>query len=161
MTDIVIYEAPGGGIEVRLDWETVWLNQAQFGDLFGRERSVITKHLRNVFEEGELEEKSNVQNLHFAIPAERHQPRFQAGNARRAIDGRASASQTADNGVPGELGESGNLEGGDLKRADLFRAGPNLILVQVPRAGVVGLQLPVGKAFSYLDANPRIETEGA
>ena len=66
MTDIVIYETPGGRIEVRLDRETVWLNQAQLGDLFGRERSVITKHLRNVFEEGELEEKSNVQNLHIA-----------------------------------------------------------------------------------------------
>lgn len=36
------------------------------GQLFGRERSVVTKHLRNVFAEGELDEKSNVQNLHIA-----------------------------------------------------------------------------------------------
>jgi hypothetical protein len=34
--------------------------------LFGRERSVITKHVNNVFKEGELEEKSNVQNMHIA-----------------------------------------------------------------------------------------------
>ena len=34
--------------------------------LFGRERSVITKHIRNVFRDGELEEESNVQNLHIA-----------------------------------------------------------------------------------------------
>jgi prophage maintenance system killer protein len=44
----------------------VWLTQAQMAELFGRERSVITKHLRNVFLEGELVEKSNVQNLHIA-----------------------------------------------------------------------------------------------
>ena len=37
----------------------------------------------------------------------------------------------------------------------LFRAKPDLILVQAPRAEVVGLQLPAGKAFSYLAANPR------
>jgi hypothetical protein len=36
--------------------------------LFGRERSVISKHIRNVFNDGELEEESNVQNLHIAQP---------------------------------------------------------------------------------------------
>ena len=46
--------------------DSVWLRQEQMGELFGRERSVITKHLRNIFVEGELEEKSNVQNLHIA-----------------------------------------------------------------------------------------------
>jgi prophage maintenance system killer protein len=40
---------------VRLERETVWLTQAQMGELFGRERSVITKHLRNVFREHELD----------------------------------------------------------------------------------------------------------
>ena len=37
-----------------------------FSDLFQRERSVITKHINNVFKEGELDEKSNVQNLHIS-----------------------------------------------------------------------------------------------
>jgi len=66
--DVVIFEAPDGRIQldVRLERETVWLTQAQMAELFGRERSVITKHLRNVFLEGELAEKSNVQNLHIA-----------------------------------------------------------------------------------------------
>ena len=45
-------------LEVALDKETVWLNQAQMCALFGRERSVITKHIRNVFQEGELERDS-------------------------------------------------------------------------------------------------------
>ena len=65
-SEIALYEAPGGDIrlEVRLDRDTVWLTQAQMADLFGRERSVVTKHVRNVFADGELIEESNVQNLH-------------------------------------------------------------------------------------------------
>ncbi len=43
-------------LQVRLEGETVWLTQAQMAELFQRERSVITKHIRNVFEEGELVE---------------------------------------------------------------------------------------------------------
>jgi len=55
--EVVLYEAPAGEVrvDVRLDHETVWLTQEQMGQLFGRERSVITKHVRNVFREGELE----------------------------------------------------------------------------------------------------------
>jgi prophage maintenance system killer protein len=55
--EIVLYEAADGGIQldVRLERETVWLTQAQIADLFGRERSVITKHLRNVYSEHELD----------------------------------------------------------------------------------------------------------
>lgn len=66
--EVVLYQTPSGEtrLEVRLDHDTVWLRQEQMGQLFGRERSVITKHLRNVFTEGELDEKSNVQNLHIA-----------------------------------------------------------------------------------------------
>lgn len=64
--DILIYEGDNARVEVRLDRESVWLTQEQVSLLFGRERSVITKHLRNVFAEGELDEKSNVQNLHIA-----------------------------------------------------------------------------------------------
>ena len=65
---IAIYQSENGGIriDVRLEQDTVWLRQEQIGQLFGRERSVITKHIRNVFVESELEEKSNVQNLHIA-----------------------------------------------------------------------------------------------
>jgi hypothetical protein len=63
---IVIYEGADVRVEVRLDGESVWLTQEQMGLLFGRERSVITKHIRNVFAEGELDEEGNVQNLHIA-----------------------------------------------------------------------------------------------
>jgi len=58
--DVTLYESPEGKIrlDVRLDRESVWLTQAQMAKLFGRERSVITKHLSNVFREGELEAES-------------------------------------------------------------------------------------------------------
>lgn len=61
---IVIYQTENGqtSIEVRLENENVWLTQAQMADLFQKDISVISRHIRNVFKEGELEEKSN---LHF------------------------------------------------------------------------------------------------
>lgn len=57
-TNIAIYQADNGAVEVRLQGETVWLRQEQMTQLFGRERSVITKHIKNVFAEGELEANS-------------------------------------------------------------------------------------------------------
>lgn len=53
-------------LEVRLEDETVWLTQSQMVELFQRERTVITKHVNNVFKEKELDEKSNVHFLHIA-----------------------------------------------------------------------------------------------
>ena len=53
-------------LEVRMENETVWLTQTQIAELFERDRTVITKHINNVFKEKELEEKSNVQFLHIA-----------------------------------------------------------------------------------------------
>lgn len=67
MSEIIIYEpADGGHVTVRLEGESLWLTQEQIADLFKRERSVITKHLRNIFKDGEMVEESNVQNLHIA-----------------------------------------------------------------------------------------------
>lgn len=45
---------------------TVWLNQAS-SYLFGRDQSVISRHIRNVFSEGELERESNMQKMHIAL----------------------------------------------------------------------------------------------
>ncbi|MBK8842569.1 MAG: death-on-curing protein [Saprospiraceae bacterium] len=67
-SNIIIYQTEDGNtkIETRLEDETVWLTQAQMAELFGKDRTVITKHIGNVFEENELDEKSNVQILHIA-----------------------------------------------------------------------------------------------
>jgi len=66
---VILYQSPDGttSLDVRLDHETVWLNQAQMVSLFDRDQSVISRHLRNVFNEGELDEESNMQKMHFAI----------------------------------------------------------------------------------------------
>jgi prophage maintenance system killer protein len=53
-------------IQCRFESETIWLTQAQLASLFATERSVITKHISNIFKSGELAEKSNVQFLHIA-----------------------------------------------------------------------------------------------
>ncbi len=67
-SQIVIYQTSDGttNLDVRLDNDTVWLTQAQMMELFGRDRTVITKHINNIFREGELDEKSNVHFLHIA-----------------------------------------------------------------------------------------------
>ena len=64
--EVFIYETASGesNLEVKLEQETVWLTQKQLALLFDRDRSVITKHLKNIFQSGELEEKSNVQKMH-------------------------------------------------------------------------------------------------
>ena len=67
-SELLLYQTEDGQtkIDVRLEEETVWLSQAQMSELFQKERSVITKHIKNIFEEGELKEESNVQILHIS-----------------------------------------------------------------------------------------------
>lgn len=55
--------ADGGQVTVRLEGDSLWVTQEQMAELFGRERSVISKHLRNVFREEELEESSVCANF--------------------------------------------------------------------------------------------------
>lgn len=68
MSQILIYESADGQtqLEVQLENQTVWLSQAQMSLLFDRDQSVISRHIRNVFTEGELDENSNMQILHIA-----------------------------------------------------------------------------------------------
>ncbi|HLD57220.1 MAG TPA: virulence RhuM family protein [archaeon] len=68
-TQITICQTDDGKarVEVLFEDENVWLTQAQMSELFERDQSVISKHIKNVFSEGELNEKSNMQNLHTAI----------------------------------------------------------------------------------------------
>ena len=55
---VVLYTTADGTtqLEVKLEKETVWLTQSQMAELFGRDRTVITRHIRNIFKEGELDE---------------------------------------------------------------------------------------------------------
>ena len=63
--EIVLYQSPGGEVrlDVRLERETVWLSLNQVAELFGRDKSVISRHLRNVFATGELEQAATVAKI--------------------------------------------------------------------------------------------------
>src|SRR5665647_1557551 len=58
-TEILLYNTPNGGVkvEIYLQNETIWLTQQKIADLFGVQRPAITKHLKNIFETGELKEE--------------------------------------------------------------------------------------------------------
>lgn len=64
--NMMIYTTADGltKVETTFDQETVWLTKDQMAELFQRDRSVISRHIKNVFAEGELDEKSNVQKMH-------------------------------------------------------------------------------------------------
>ena len=59
---ILLYQTPDGEsrIEVKLQDETVWLNLDQMAELFQRNKSTISRHIKNVFEEGELQSEATV-----------------------------------------------------------------------------------------------------
>ena len=65
---IAIYQTEDGQVqlEVALEQDTVWLSQAQMVELFGRDVSVISRHIRNALFEGEISEKSNLQKMQIA-----------------------------------------------------------------------------------------------
>lgn len=66
MMGIDIYETDSGAIEVRMAQDSVWLTQAQMVLLFGRDQSVVSRHIGNIFREGELERESSMQKMHSA-----------------------------------------------------------------------------------------------
>jgi len=55
MSDIVIFKTDAQQVEVRLEGETLWLTLQQLAELFGRDKSVISRHLKNIFYTNELE----------------------------------------------------------------------------------------------------------
>ena len=64
--EIVIFDNQNIKLEVNMKDETVWLNQMQMAELFDKDRTVITRHINNIFKEGELDKKTNVQKLHIS-----------------------------------------------------------------------------------------------
>ena len=77
--EIIIYKTPDGktSLEVQLEKETVWLTQKQLSDLFGSERSVITKHINNIFKSLESEKNSaSAKFAHTASDGKTYQTNF-------------------------------------------------------------------------------------
>jgi hypothetical protein len=65
---LILYQTEDGEtrVQVMMQDETVWLSQKQMVELFQRDQSVISRHVNNVFKEGELDPESNMQFLHIA-----------------------------------------------------------------------------------------------
>jgi len=77
--EVVVYETADGEvrIDVRLEQETVWLSLTQIAELFGRDKSVISRHLRNIFQSGELEREAVVaKNATTAADGKKYQVEF-------------------------------------------------------------------------------------
>ena len=68
MADIIIYNTADGKAEIKLyaDNGTVWLTQAQIAELFAKNISTISRHIANIFDENEIEEKSNLRFMQIA-----------------------------------------------------------------------------------------------
>ena len=65
MSEIVIYKSKDGRIELKINLseETIWLSLNQISDLFGRDKSVISRHLSNIFKNKELCKDQTVANF--------------------------------------------------------------------------------------------------
>lgn len=79
LSDFILYTAPNGEvkIEIYVQNETVWLTQQKIADLFGVDRTVVTKHLGNIFEDGELEKDSvSAKFAHTATDGKKYNTNF-------------------------------------------------------------------------------------
>jgi death-on-curing family protein len=67
--EIIIYQTKSGAIELRGDFshETIWATQSQIVELFGVDQSVVSRHIKNIFKDNEINRKSNMQKMHIPI----------------------------------------------------------------------------------------------
>ena len=61
--EIIIYEAEESTVEVRLDRDTVWLTQRQMAELFDTSADNISLHLKNIYNDEELEREATTENF--------------------------------------------------------------------------------------------------
>ena len=66
---IVIYQTKTGAIELKEETssETMWASQAQIAQLFEIDQSVVSRHIKNVFNDKEINKKSNMQKMHTKV----------------------------------------------------------------------------------------------
>lgn len=66
----LVYDSDKGlRLDIRYEGETLWMSQAQIAQLFGRDQSVISRHIAGIVDDGELDDASNMQKMHIARSA--------------------------------------------------------------------------------------------
>jgi prophage antirepressor-like protein len=63
---MILYNDGELELNISVDEDTLWLTQAQLSDIFGKDQSVISRHINNIFKDNEVDEKSNMQKMHIA-----------------------------------------------------------------------------------------------
>lgn len=97
--ELLLYTTPGGEIKIEAYFqsETVWLSQKKMAGLFGVDRSVVGKHLKNIFESGELEEKSVcAKNAHTAEDGKTYATSFYNLDAIISVGYRVNSTRATD-----------------------------------------------------------------
>lgn len=95
-SQILLYTTPNGSVkvEIYLKNETVWLTQQKIADLFGVDRSVVTKHIKNIFDCGELLEDSVCAKIaHTAIDGKNYSTKFYNLDAIISVGYRVNSRQ--------------------------------------------------------------------
>ncbi|WP_320033787.1 virulence RhuM family protein [Halarcobacter sp.] len=96
LTDFLLYTTPNNDIKVEtyLHNETLWLPQKRIAELFGVDRTVVTKHLKNIFESGELEENSvSAKIAHTAEDGKKYNTKFYNLDAILSVGYRVNSIQ--------------------------------------------------------------------
>ena len=96
VTDWIMYNTPNGKvhIEIYVQDEIVWLTRQKIADLFGADRTVITKHLKNIFEENELKKDSVCAKIaHTAADGKTYKTQFYNLDAILSVGYRVSSKQ--------------------------------------------------------------------
>jgi hypothetical protein len=96
LTEFLLYTTPNNDVKVKiyLNNETVWLPQKRMAELFGVQRPAITKHLKNIFDSGELEENSVSSILeHTAEDGKKYQTNYYNLDAILSVGYRVNSSQ--------------------------------------------------------------------
>jgi hypothetical protein len=96
LTDFLLYKTPNNDIKVEtyLHNETLWLPQKRIAELFGVDRTVVTKHLKNIFESKELEENSvSAKIAHTALDGKKYNTKFYNLDAILSVGYRVNSLQ--------------------------------------------------------------------
>jgi hypothetical protein len=94
--EILLYTTPNGKVkvEIYLQNETIWLTQQKIADLFGVDRTVITKHLKNIFESNELNQNSvSAKIAHTAADGKKYSTQFYNLDAIISVGYRVNSTQ--------------------------------------------------------------------